>query len=492
MVRNDKSGLTYLRLPDRPDLSGTSDWRTRFLKDASRFSESGPVPALRLERALTTVDPQKIREDVFYIASDEMAGRDTPSEGLTKTQHYMRDRFESLGWLPGGPKRSFFYSYTLRSFPIDTGLSRLTFTFGNGEETLVPGRDYFYTAVKDTKNLEITGEAVFVGPGTKADIRTGNLKGRWIIATDSNMDPWERRALALEAGARGVIIIPGDDNTDAPYRQKISTYLQLAADHGLNYSNYCQIDEIFLSPQMAERILFRIKPEYVGSDPFPLVMVSEKRILEKPAQPVEASNVVAFFRGSDPELAKDVILISAHIDHLGKRWGNIYNGADDNASGTAALLALAQAIPVLNPRRSVMILGVSGEEKGLLGSSAWADNPYLPEGTRPFANINLDMIGRNAPGQLLFTPTRAHSQYNPLSELAETLFLTEGFTDVMSADRYWRRSDHYSFSRLGIPVIFLTTGTHADYHRPTDTAEKLDYDKLSRVVRLVIRMLAAL
>jgi len=446
----------------------------------------------RLDNALRSVDVEQIRRDVIHIASDEMGGRDTPSAGLTKTAEYLRDRLLTWGWQPGASEESYFYPYTLRSFILNNGLSQLTFTSGKQDTILNHGEDYFYTEVKNKTDLDFSGDAVFLGEGTEQDFRTASIQNKWVICLDSAVDPAKRREWAQRHGARGVIVIPHDDMTDTHYFQKIETLRKLAQDGDLKYPDCCDIDEIFIAPHAAQKLMASIKPEYYGAGSFPPVLFSEQRTLQATSTAVKADNVVGFWPGSDPEVADEVIILSAHYDHLGSRWGSIYNGADDNASGTAGLLALAEAIAKLNPRRSIMIMWVSGEEKGLLGSKAWVDNPYLPQDAKPVANINIDMIGRNNPDNLLFTPTRAHPQYNHLSELAESLFPKEGFSELGSADRYYRRSDHYSFAQLGIPVIFITAGTHDDYHQPSDTAEKIEYDKLRRTVRLVVRMLDSL
>jgi Zn-dependent M28 family amino/carboxypeptidase len=144
-------------------------------------------------------------------------------------------------------------------------------------------------------------------------------------------------------------------------------------------------------------------------------------------------------------------------------------------------------------RRSVLILWVSGEEKGLLGSEAWTRAPTLAPGMRPVCNVNIDMIGRNAPDKLLITPTKELKEYNGLTRLAESFAPLEGFPVLGGCDDYWERSDHMNFAQnLGIPVAFLFSDVHEDYHEPTDDAEKIDCDKIRRVVRLVVRMLDGL
>jgi Zn-dependent M28 family amino/carboxypeptidase len=144
-------------------------------------------------------------------------------------------------------------------------------------------------------------------------------------------------------------------------------------------------------------------------------------------------------------------------------------------------------------RRSVLLLWVSGEEKGLWGSGAWTKKPTLAAGFRAVANVNVDMIGRNAPDLLLITPTKALEHYNGLTRLAESLAPLEGFPQLGSCDDFWERSDHRNFAvNLGIPVAFLFSQIHEDYHQPGDDAEKIDCDKIRRVSRLVVRMLDGL
>ena len=210
--------------------------------------------------------------------------------------------------------------------------------------------------------------------------------------------------------------------------------------------------------------------------------------------PVIVENVCGLWPGSDPVLSQEVLIVSAHYDHVGTHDDVIYNGADDNGSGTCGLLAIAEALAAHGPlKRSVLLLWVSGEEKGLLGSAAWTKDPTLPEGLEPVADLNIDMIGRNAPDYLLITPSRDHTAYNGLTRMAEEHAPLEGFSELGSCDDYWYRSDHINFDQqLEIPVAFLFSDIHEDYHQPTDTVEKIDYDKIRRVSRLVVRMLDAL
>ncbi|MBX3463317.1 MAG: M28 family peptidase [Planctomycetes bacterium] len=202
-----------------------------------------------------------------------------------------------------------------------------------------------------------------------------------------------------------------------------------------------------------------------------------------------ASNVVAVLRGVDPTLAAEAIVYSAHMDHVGRRLdGEVFNGADDNASGSAGLLAIATAFAKATPkpRRSVIFLSVSGEELGLWGSAFFAEQPTWPL-DRIVANVNTDMIGRSGPEsgphEVAVTPSHLHTMYSTLVRDAAAIAgrLDMAFT---SGDKYYERSDHYNFAKKGIPVVFFCNGEHEDYHQVTDHADKLDGDKMQRIARL--------
>ncbi|MFK7741871.1 MAG: M28 family metallopeptidase, partial [Planctomycetota bacterium] len=202
-----------------------------------------------------------------------------------------------------------------------------------------------------------------------------------------------------------------------------------------------------------------------------------------------ASNVVAVLRGSDPKLADEAIVYSAHMDHVGKRMdGDVFNGADDNASGSAGLLAIASAYAKAEkpPRRSIIFLSVSGEELGLWGSRYYSEHPTWPL-KDIVADINTDMIGRSGPEsgpmEVTVTPSYRHRAFSTIVRDAARFGKTLGMS-FSSGDKYYQRSDHYNFARKGVPVVFFCNGEHEDYHQVSDHAEKLDGDKMERIARL--------
>jgi Zn-dependent M28 family amino/carboxypeptidase len=222
----------------------------------------------------------------------------------------------------------------------------------------------------------------------------------------------------------------------------------------------------------------------------------------KPAAPVNgfdpntAPNSVGILMGTDPVLRDEYIVVSAHMDHVGVSGANvkdsIWNGADDDASGTAGVLALAEAFAQAPPRRSIIFLTVSGEEHGLWGSAFFARNPPVPIKSI-VANFNLDMIGRNWKDSIVVVGLEH-------SDLGNTLFKVSaahpelGMTpmrDPWPQENFFGRSDHYHFASRGVPALFFFNGVHADYHQPSDSPDKIDAEKESRVVKLIYFVTAA-
>ena len=221
-----------------------------------------------------------------------------------------------------------------------------------------------------------------------------------------------------------------------------------------------------------------------------------KKILGKNKY-IKGENVLGFIEGTD--LKEEIIIITAHYDHLGKHEEKIYNGADDDGSGTVAALEIAEAFMLAKkeghgPRRSVLIMPVSGEEKGLLGSEFYTDNPIYPlENT--VANLNIDMIGRiddwheNGDYVYLIGSDMLSQELHDISEQVNKQYIGLELDYTFNAEddpnRYYYRSDHYNFAKNNIPVIFYFNGVHEDYHKVTDKVEKIDFNKIQTITRLV-------
>tara|TARA_Y100000589_G_C27198107_1_gene647980 strand:+ start:499 stop:1539 length:1041 start_codon:yes stop_codon:yes gene_type:complete len=212
---------------------------------------------------------------------------------------------------------------------------------------------------------------------------------------------------------------------------------------------------------------------------------------------IKGENIIGFIEGSD--LKDQIVVITAHYDHLGTKDSLIYNGADDNGSGTVAIMEIAEAFMLAKkegngPRRSILIMPVSAEEKGLLGSKYYAENPIYPlENT--IANLNVDMIGRiddyhdNPNYVYLIGSDRLSTELHDISESVNdkyiNLELDYRYNDVEDPNRYYYRSDHYNFAKNNIPVIFYFNGVHDDYHKPSDTIEKIHFPKVEKISRYI-------
>ena len=214
---------------------------------------------------------------------------------------------------------------------------------------------------------------------------------------------------------------------------------------------------------------------------------------------VETENVVAIIKGS--EFPDEYIVISSHLDHVGIQGGEIHNGADDDGSGTVALLEIAEAFQTAvaegqGPKRSIVFLHVTGEEKGLLGSKYYTDNPLYPL-SQTMVNLNIDMVGRLDPKRedkdpryvYLIGSDKLSLDLHEISETVNQKYmqykLDYTYNDDQDPNRFYYRSDHYNFAKNNIPVIYYFNGTHDDYHRPSDTPEKINYPILAERTQLI-------
>ena len=240
-------------------------------------------------------------------------------------------------------------------------------------------------------------------------------------------------------------------------------------------------------------ILNKISSPTGIQDYFQTIPTSELTPATKPSE-----NVLAFIKGS--EKPAEIIVISAHYDHLGMKNGDIYNGADDDGSGTVAIMEIAQAFKEASkngngPRRSILILHATGEEKGLLGSKYYTKFPVFPL-VNTVANLNIDMIGRvddaheNTPNFVYLIgsdklSTELHVLSEQMNEKFTKLQLDYTYNDKKDPNRFYYRSDHYNFAKHNIPIIFYFNGMHQDYHKPSDTPDKINYELLEKRTKLI-------
>ena len=461
------------------------------------------VLAQGLDPALDAVSAEHVRADIYFIASDEMRGRDTPSEEIRIAARYLRSRLMRLGFEEGGTN-GYFHEYELRSSALSLDESGAQVT---GGPELQLGHDYWFRARSVRADFERSGGILFAGStdGDRDLDVLEEIEDHWLAFYDEGRATGRLRRDAERAGAAGLILVEEDEGE---YAIRFEGSLARLEKGSVSYPSQRSrgrdgsvFPTLYLTREAWSRVLEAspVRPEGTSFDGWEpehgtdLKLTLSERRTRSGADSITMENVCGFWRGSDPELSKEVILVSAHYDHVGARDGKVWNGADDNGSGTCGLLAVSEGLAAYGPmRRSIMLIWVSGEEKGLWGSRAWSDDPHLPEGCRPIANLNIDMIGRNEPDELYITPSRKHEEYNGIVEILGEFAKLEGFPELGNADDYYHRSDQAMFARLGIPVAFLFSGIHEDYHKHTDTPDKIDCDKIRRVVRTVLRMLDAM
>ncbi|GAA0533265.1 M28 family peptidase [Chitinophaga japonensis] len=475
-----------------------------------------PSAAARFGAGITA---DAVRQQLQVVAAPEMAGRETATEGQRKAAAYIISRFAEAGLQPGanGQWEQYFYLYqdTLTASTLTLNGQRYTF-----------GEDY-YSSLKECSNqqlrasriifagygintagynnyqgMEVAGNVVLILPGEphKNDT-TFVLSGTRRPSSWGGLGKKIAEAAAREAAA--VLVV----------NEGASRIEQVAGDRLRRTGIYTEDarqkknkmpNVYFISPQMAAGLLNVEHPEDLLEQ-----AVADRltpRVIDRPVQiqfkkgtrELRSSNVLAYLEGTDKK--DEVVFVTAHYDHLGTQDGQIYYGADDDGSGTVAVLEIAAAFARAKeagypPRRSLVFMAVSGEEKGLLGSKYYTEHPIYPL-EKTVVDLNIDMIGRVDPMHekdtnyvYIIGDDKLSSALRPINEKANEMFtrlhLDYKYNDPDDPNRFYYRSDHYMFARHDIPVIFYFNGTHEDYHRSTDTVEKIDYPLLSRRAQLV-------
>lgn len=451
-----------------------------------------------VREAAGTITPADIHHRLSVLADDSMKGRSTARPEIEMAARYISGEFQKLGLKAGGDQATFLGRYSIVRGRIDSDASRIVATDGPIWRF---GRD-FLTSGRDLVDIETSGAALVVTgvPDTAAVPGLGVSRAIVVFAPSaaSGASPAQMNAVlaALRAAGPAAILAPLSapdsiwDLLAARQRQTLTgrswdplgapllvvreqTISRLLAPHGIDLA----------------AVRGAGHPLRATTLPLQISVTLRAAIVTRTAAP----NVIGILEGRDPALKNEYVVFSAHMDHLGVRapdasGDSIYNGADDDASGTAAVLELAEAFATLErrPRRSLIFLTVSGEEDGLYGSDAFAARPPVPVG-QIVANLNIDMVGRNWKDTVVVIG-KEHSDLGPtlhrVSAAHPELRMTPT-DDPWPQESFYTRSDHYNFARRGVPILFFFSGTHADYHRPSDHADKIDAEKESRIVRLI-------
>ncbi|MBI4540695.1 MAG: M20/M25/M40 family metallo-hydrolase [Gemmatimonadetes bacterium] len=440
--------------------------------------------------AAASITASDIQAHITFLASDALGGRATPSPGLDSAVLYVGRHFAGVGLRPGVGDSSFAQRYPLPLVRVRPDAPALRLRGRGGAVTGRYGRDF---AVVPGREEQVRARVLpFVGVPPERSMDTirvfaGRLPGA--VATAPWVQAREQRVReALRRGASAVIHVLDDPAASGLFADVSAAVAEPARLLG----GLSAVAEVFLAASVLEAALGVEVPGAALDSALAAVPVELE--LSVPAEHLdraEGVNAVAICPGADPILGLTYVVMSAHIDHLGVgepvAGDSIYNGADDDGSGVAALLEVAGAFAALEPRtrRSVIFLAVSGEERGLLGSRWFLDHAPVPVDSI-VADVNLDMLGRNSPDSIAAIGIEYSSLGRMLKDVARRApdlgLVVTG--DLWPDERFFFRSDHFQFVVRGIPAIFLFAGTHEDYHRPSDEAGRIDMEKVARVARL--------
>lgn len=475
------------------------------------------IPRVRYAENIT---PRELKMHLDVLASPEMEGRETGTPGNDLASEYISRHLFNLGLLPIPGKKSYFQPV---SFTFSKWLKNECSINGTAYKHLW---DYLIFPGDNPGDVINVNEVVFLGYGIDdakySDYKKKDVQGKVILINSgepmindsisrltgtmdksewSNLD--KKLETAKKYGVKAVLIIDQDiKKTLENNRRKIlGSFLELG---DLRERMYPYPSHVMISSTMAENIMgnkqkkiIKARKKIAKGKPASVILPATFSLtLEKEAKVLESRNVIGYIEGST--FKDEYVVVSAHFDHLGKRGDDIYFGADDNGSGSSLLLELAQSFQqgVLEgnkPKRNIVFIWFTGEEKGLLGSKYYSEYPVFPL-VNTVVDVNIDMIGRTDDTYGNFTnytyvigSDRLSSDLHLINEEANQkytgLVLDYKYNDENDPNQFYYRSDHFNFASKGVPAIFFFTGTHKDYHRPTDTVDKIMFDKMARLGR---------
>ncbi len=444
-------------------------------------------PAPARAAAARTITAADVRRRIGIIADDSMLGRDTPSRGLELTAAYIAGEFRRLGLRPAGDGGDYIQRYPIERRQLLTDSSRVVIR-EHGETRLAVsfanGAVRFSGAVPDRP---IRGPLLVLdGPIEPDRITPAAFRNRIVVlpVNLASMPASVNPAIAAmhDAGALAVVAVIAPDSVELA-RLAARTRAPRTARPG------AEPESLPVVGVLQAKASARLPP--AAALEAPEGWEAELTLRDTVLQRASAPNVAGILEGTDRALAAQYVVYSAHMDHIGITHGaadSINNGADDDASGTAGVLELAEAFaqPGARPRRSIIFLAVSGEEKGLWGSNWFTAHPPVPLAAMA-ADLNLDMIGRNWRDTVAVVGLEHSDLARRLrrTEAAHPELRMHAIPDPWPEEHIFFRSDHYNFARRGVPILFFTSGLHQDYHRPSDSADKIENDKEARLLRLL-------
>ncbi|KAA9331493.1 M28 family peptidase [Hymenobacter busanensis] len=483
-----------------------------------------------------TITQEDLRQHLSVLASDEYEGRETGEKGQKMAAAYLAQQFRQIG-LAGPVKDSdnpFIQHFTLERSLWDLAKMKLQI----GKQSYAWMTD-FYASGDSPFSQETTLQPVFAGYGIEQgdynDYATLDVKGKDVVvllgeplkdgkpllSTTGKPSKWgtdsrAKAALATEKGARSVFFVNPDAAKFTQSLTRLKPYLQRprmsmpaqALGMSKEQAPVARAATFFVSTPVglellntsAEGVAKYQAAVATAGKPTKAAFRPEKVVIRAPRkmETFATENVMGYLEGSDKK--DEVLVVSAHYDHLGIRDGKVFNGADDDGSGTVSVLEMAQAFVQAKqeghgPRRSILFLTVTGEEEGLFGSEYYTDHPVFPL-EQTIADLNLDMVGRTDDKHkvgdqyvCLVGSDKLSSELHAINEAMNKQYtqldLDYRYNDPADPERVYYRSDHYNFAKHRVPVIFYTTGDHADYHQETDEVDKIEFPLMEKRDRLV-------
>lgn len=490
----------------------------------SAIETTDPVNPVPFAEKITATYLEK---HLSVLASDEYEGRETGTEGQKKAARYIAKQFEEMGLPRIGEEDSYFQKISFiaenwQTIKFSVNEKRMrhlsdyySFPSTNSNQELIEVQEVVFLGYgiddenyNDYKGVDVTGKAILIYSGEP--VGKGNISH--ITGTKELSDwstDWRKKLKAAKLrGVSTVFILDHDikKNINKNRSSLLSSQMKMGKSENAeeNYAN-----NVFISSTVAKEMVgddyrkfikLRDKIKKKGKPRNMVLSTNLNLIQKKRVRGLFGENVLGYIEGTDEELKDEVVIVTAHYDHLGKRGDSVYNGADDNASGTSTVMALAEAMAEakeqgVGPRRSVLVMLVSGEEKGLLGSKYYTEFPIF-DLDKTVANVNVDMVGRidkkhkeNPDYVYVIGSDRLSTELHEINESVNKQYtqleLDYTYNEEDDPNRYYYRSDHYNFALKNIPAVFYFNGTHEDYHRTSDTMDKIQFDKMAKIGQLV-------
>lgn len=503
---------------------------------------ANPAYSQKSNSSASQITAADLETYVTFLASPLLKGRMNGEEELDIAAQYIASQVKLLGLKPANGT-SFLQPYSVLKTTMDPDKTSIK-VVTDSKDTATINKPFYQLVPTGPTDLELQGEVVFAGYGIKSenykynDFENLNTEGKIILVMNrapvsedgknlifkepewsSTMSFQLKIGAMLNLKAKAILFVPDPKSgltsiseSGQGFAEYISSKTRLASEPEEKPNPFMAMmpKMIFIDRALADELLkgsghtLEELQKNIDSSfkPNSFLIPNKKLIIKEVTRSEEKvmNNVAAYIEGSDPVLKNEIVVFSGHYDHIGVSGSGVNTGADDNASGCAALLSMAEAFQNLNkkPLRSILFLWVSGEEIGLYGSKSYVNNPLFPL-DKTVADLNMDMIGRvkEAADSTKDTPMTGPTSVFVITDnqSKDLIAIADGIDkkSVLDLDyslsgrnhplQLFARSDHYNFVEKNIPVLFFTTGIHADYHTPGDVIEKIDFNKMELVTR---------